>query len=265
MPSDLSHNRGHTSELVALARLLGRVARVVVLTGAGISQESGIPTFRGPEGLWRNFRPEDLATPQAFQRDPRLVWQWYDWRRGLIAQIRPNPGHLALVALEEQVPDFTLITQNVDGLHRRAGSRRLLEIHGSLWEVRCTGCGRVQEDRRVPLPLLPHCEACGALLRPGVVWFGEALNPARLQAAQGALGQAQVLLVVGTSGVVQPAASFPLWAKQSGARLAEINADPTPLTPHCDFVLPGKAGEVLPALLDCMVRDKEEKTLTVPK
>lgn len=235
--------------LAQLAQGLGQVQRVVVLTGAGVSAESGVPTFRGPGGLWRQHRPEDLATLQAFQRDPRLVWEWYDWRRGLISQVRPNPGHLALAEMEKLIPQFTLITQNVDGLHRQAGSRNVLEIHGSIWEVRCTGCGLVAEDRRVPLPLMPSCQDCGALLRPNVVWFGEALDPVRLKAAHEALGQVQVMLVAGTSGVVQPAASFALWAKEYGARLAEVNPDPTPLTPYCDWVFKGKSGEVLPALL----------------
>jgi NAD-dependent deacetylase len=235
--------------LESLARVLRRVQRVVALTGAGISQESGIPTFRGPGGLWRTFRPEELATPQAFARDPILVWEWYDWRRSLISQALPNPGHEALVALEEAVPDFTLITQNVDGLHALAGSKRVVEVHGSIWEVRCTSCGLVQEDRRVPLPIPPSCDTCGGLLRPGVVWFGESLDPKVLEAARQALQRAQVMLVAGTSAVVQPAASFALWARECGAKLTEINPDPTPLTPYCDFVLAGKSGEMLPLLV----------------
>lgn len=247
MPED--QNLPHSDALLNLAQLLAGADRLVVLTGAGISVESGIPTFRGPEGLWRSFRPEQLATPQAFQQDPRLVWEWYDWRRGKIAPARPNPGHEALVRLEARIPDFLLLTQNVDGLHRLAGSQRLLELHGSIWEVRCLKCGRVKEDRRVPLPLLPHCETCGGLLRPNVVWFGEPLNPDILRQAEAALTRSQVVLVVGTSSVVQPAASFALWARQAGARTAEINLDPTPLTAHCDVALTGRAGEILPLLL----------------
>lgn len=235
--------------MTELAQLLAATERLVVLTGAGISVESGIPTFRGPQGLWRTFRPEELATPQAFHRDPQLVWEWYDWRRGKIAQARPNPGHEALVRFEARLPDFILLTQNVDGLHRLAGSRRLLEIHGNIWEVRCLDCGRVQEDRRVPLPIPPHCERCGGLLRPNVVWFGEPLNPDILRQAEAALVRSQVVLVVGTSAVVQPAASMALWARQSGAKIAEINPDATPLTSHCDFALTGAAGEILPRLL----------------
>ena len=247
MPSD--QNSAGAAGLADLARLLAEVERLVVLTGAGISVESGIPPFRGPEGLWRSFRPEQLATPQAFQQDPQLVWEWYDWRRAKIAPTRPNPGHEALVHLEAHIPDFLLLTQNVDGLHRLAGSTRLLEIHGNIWEVRCLECGRVTEDRRVPLPLLPRCELCNGLLRPNVVWFGESLNPDILRQAEAALTQAQLVLVVGTSAVVQPAASFALWARQSGARIAEINPDPTPLTAHCDVALTGRAGEILPGLL----------------
>lgn len=239
-----------SSEVLAdLAGHLSQVERLVVLTGAGISVESGIPTFRGPEGMWRTFRPEELATPQAFRRDPQLVWEWYDWRRGKIAQARPNPGHEALVRLEARIPDFTLLTQNVDGLHRLAGSQQMLEIHGCIWEMCCLACGVIKEDRRVPLPLLPHCDDCGGLLRPNVVWFGEPLNQEILRQAEAALARAQVMLVVGTSAVVQPAASFALWARQYGATIAEINPDPTPLTAHCDVTLTGKAGVVLPLLL----------------
>jgi NAD-dependent deacetylase len=233
-----------------LSPILRQVRHVAALTGAGVSQESGIPTFRGPEGLWRNFPPEELATPQAFARDPVLVWEWYNWRRGLISQARPNDGHKALAVLEEAVPDFTLITQNVDGLHGQAGSRRVLEVHGSIWKVRCTACGLVGEDRRVPLPIPPLCAACGGLLRPGVVWFGESLDPELLDKVQQALQKVQLMLVAGTSAVVQPAASFALWAKERGARLVEINPAPTPLTPHCDFLLAGKAGEILPLLAE---------------
>jgi NAD-dependent deacetylase len=239
----------HAPVLANLAQLLRQVRHAAVLTGAGISHESGIPTFRGPGGFWRNFRPEELATPQAFAKDPGLVWEWYDWRRGLISQAKPNPGHEALAALEKLVPDFTLITQNVDGLHTQAGSMQVLEVHGSIWQVRCTACGSVKEDRRVPLPILPYCASCGGLLRPNVVWFGEGLAADVLEAVQRALKQTQVMLVVGTSAVVQPAASFALWARQRGARLAEINPEFTPLTSHCDFVLTGKAGEVLPRLV----------------
>jgi NAD-dependent deacetylase len=223
--------------------------RVCVLTGAGISAESGIPVFRGPSGLWRNFRPEDLATPEAFARDPRLVWEWYDWRRQKIAEAEPNAGHIALAELERGKPEFTLITQNVDGLHRRAGSRKVLLLHGDIWTLRCNRCGREEIDNRVPLPELPpHC-ACGALLRPGVVWFGEGLPSAVWDNAQKAVLSADILLVVGTSAVVYPAAGLVPMAKSAGAKVVEINLDETPLSSWVDCSLRGKSGEILPLLL----------------
>ncbi len=174
--------------------------RVCVLTGAGISAESGIPTFRGVGGLWKNYRAEDLATPEAFHRDPALVWEWYNWRRSLIAAAEPNAGHRALAAFSAVVVT-QVVTQNVDGLHRLAGSGKVIEIHGSIWRLRCTRCAHEEENRQVPLGIPPPRCACGALLRPGVVWFGEGLDPKTWEAAECAAGQADVLLVVGTSAV----------------------------------------------------------------
>lgn len=242
------------SDWEAARRWLSQAERIAVLTGAGISQESGVPVFRGPGGLWRQYRPEELATPGAFARDPRLVWEWYDWRRSLVARTQPNPGHYALVELERRTPDFTLITQNVDGLHDRAGSRRLLKLHGDLWTLRCTGCGTESVNREVPLPALPPRCPCGALLRPGVVWFGEMLPAETLRAACEAAHRAQVFLVVGTSAVVHPAASLPLAAREAGARLIEVNLEPTPLTPAADASFFGPAGQLLPQLLEVAVR-----------
>ena len=222
---------------------------VAVLTGAGISAESGIPTFRGAGGLWRQFRPEDLATPGAFARDPRLVWEWYDWRRGLIARAEPNAGHRALVELERGKPRFTLITQNVDGLHDRAGSRHVLKVHGDIWTLRCTACDRSWTDFRPALPELPpRCE-CGALARPGVVWFGEALPVDVWMAAEQAAGEAEIFLVVGTSAVVYPAAGLVMTAKASGARIIEINPERTPYSDDVDCCLQAPAGEALPELI----------------
>jgi NAD-dependent deacetylase len=221
---------------------------VTVLTGAGISAESGVPTFRGPGGLWENHRAEDLATPQAFARDPGLVWRWYHWRRELISRCRPNPAHLALAQLEGAVESLTLITQNVDGLHRLAGSADPLEIHGNLWFVRCLGCGARREERRLDLPAPPRCPECGGLLRPDVVWFGENLDHEILERAWRAAEQAQVMLVVGTSAVVQPAASLAGAAKAAGAYVIEVNLEQTPNSRQVDAPLLGKAGEVLPAL-----------------
>lgn len=241
-------------EAQSIARCRARIAaasRFAVLTGAGVSAESGVPTFRGADGLWRRWRAEDLATPGAFARDPRLVWEWYDWRRGLIAPLAPNPAHRAIAALEQRIEDFTLITQNVDGLHARAGSARLLEIHGNLWRIRCTGCAALREDRTVPLPELPpRCARCGALERPHVVWFGESLDPEVLGRAAEALARAEIFLVVGTSGVVQPAGSFAAAARRAGAYVVEVNVEPTPTSAVADLTLLGKAGEVLPALVE---------------
>jgi NAD-dependent deacetylase len=231
-------------------RWLREARSICVLTGAGVSAESGIPTFRGAGGLWRQFRAEDLATPQAFSRDPKLVWEWYDWRRGLIAAAQPNPGHFALAELEQRAPRFTLVTQNVDGLHRLAGSRNLVEIHGSIWTVRCTVCSREQQDPRVPLPELPpRCDGCGALLRPGVVWFGEGLPRGVWDNAEQAAENTEVLLVIGTSAVVYPAASLVPLAKAAGARVIEINVDETPLSSSVDVALRGPSGEILPQLI----------------
>ncbi len=221
----------------------------VALTGAGVSAESGVPTFRGAEGLWRNYNPQELATPEAFERDPRLVWEWYDWRRSLISQISPNPAHYALAELERRSPAFTLITQNVDGLHRTAGSGRVLEIHGSIWMVRCVECGNSSENRDVPISILPRC-SCGGLLRPGVVWFGESLPEELIYKAFEAASSADLILVIGTSGVVQPAASLATRARQEGAFVVEINPEATPLSEVADCSFNDKAGELVPKLLD---------------
>ena len=228
---------------------LRAASSVAALTGAGISAESGIPTFRGAGGLWRQFRPEDLATPEAFGRDPRLVWEWYEWRRKLIASAQPNPGHVALVELEKSKPQFTLITQNVDGLHERAGSRKVLKLHGDIWISRCTGCGRERRDKGRPLEELPpRCE-CGSLLRPGVVWFGEALPAGVWREAEQATRSAEVFLVIGTSAVVHPAAGLVWLAQSAGAKVIEINPEETPLSSQLDRSLRGTAGELLARLI----------------
>ncbi|HET8580642.1 MAG TPA: NAD-dependent deacylase, partial [Nitrospiraceae bacterium] len=219
---------------------------VTVLTGAGISADSGVPTFRGADGLWRNFRAEDLATPEAFARDPRLVWEWYNWRRELIATKSPNPAHYSLADFERRIERFWLITQNVDGLHRAAGSQKLSEIHGNIWKVRCTRCSRVDENREVPITILPSCTACKGLLRPHIVWFGESLATEDLDRSYEALRRCEVLLIIGTSGVVYPAASFAPVAKAAGAFVVEINLDATPNTEVVDISLQGRARDVVP-------------------
>jgi NAD-dependent deacetylase len=221
---------------------------VAVLTGAGISAESGVPTFRGEGGLWRSYHAEDLATPRAFRSDPKLVWQWYDWRRGLIGACEPNAAHDTLADMERHIPRFVLITQNVDGLHHLAGSRRLVELHGNIWRMRCMrNCRPAWEDRRNPLPdIPPHCPACGALARPDVVWFGESLPKNALDCAFHAAQDCTLMLVIGTSALVQPAASLPLAAMRRGAYVVEINPEPTPLSAVVDNAIREPAALGLP-------------------
>ncbi|MFN2290134.1 MAG: SIR2 family NAD-dependent protein deacylase [Anaerolineae bacterium] len=235
-----------------------QVRSVTVLTGAGISAESGVPTFRGEGGLWRNYRAEDLATPQAFRRDPALVWEWYDWRRGLVGACQPNAAHETLAEMEDALPELTLVTQNVDGLHRLAGSRNVLALHGNIWRLRCSrGCRPNWEDRRVPLPEIPpRCPDCGALARPDVVWFGESLPRRELEAAFEAAQRCQVMLVVGTSAVVQPAASLPVVALDRGAYVVEVNPQSTPLSAVVDEVIRGPAAQALPAWWQAWSRPK---------
>lgn len=240
---------GIGSALGLVQSKLSRARSVTVLTGAGISADSGVPTFRGTDGLWRTFRAEDLATPEAFARDPRLVWEWYDWRRELIAKKRPNPAHETVAQMERRFDRFWLITQNVDGLHRDAGSRNLSEIHGNIWMVRCTACGLVTENRDVPISILPRCRSCGGLLRPHIVWFGEALSEEDLRASDEALRSCDLCLIVGTSGLVHPAAGFATVAKRAGAFVVEINLDTTAQSGIVDTVLQGRAKEIVPLLL----------------
>ena len=237
------------SDLEQARQRLAAAQSVSVLTGAGISAESGIPTFRGSGGLWKNYRAEDLATPEAFARDPHLVWEWYNWRRETISKAAPNLAHRALVKLETSKLRFTLITQNVDGLHDLAGSGRILKLHGDIWRLRCTACGAHWPDRRATLPKLPpHC-ACGGLARPGVVWFGEPLPEGMMKEAEHAAASSEVFLVIGTSAVVYPAAGLVPYAKQSGATVIEINPDSTAFSETVDFALHGPAGELLPNLV----------------
>jgi NAD-dependent deacetylase len=241
------------SELSLPADLLLRLKaakRWVASTGAGVSAESGVPTFRDAQtGLWARFRPEQLATPEAFLADPPLVWKWYAWRREAVAAARPNAGHQALVALELMAPEFTLITQNVDGLHARAGSRTLLELHGNIQQTKCFDEGTLvphwEERGEVP----PRCPACGGMLRPNVVWFGESLPQQTLERAWKAAQECDLFLSIGTSTEVQPAASLPFVARAAGATLVEINPAPTPLSARADFILRGPAAVVLPQLV----------------
>jgi NAD-dependent deacetylase len=228
---------------------LAQATSLAVLTGAGISAESGVPTFRGAGGLWKDYKPEELANPEAFAKNPKLVWEWYNWRREIIAKAEPNAGHRALVALEKRIPRFTLITQNVDGLHDRAGSGKILKLHGDIWRMKCTVCGANWPDRRAPLPKLPpHCQ-CGGLTRPNVVWFGEALADGMMREAEHAATSAQVFLVIGTSAVVAPAANLIPHARKAGAKAIEIDTGETAASGLVDCALRGPAGDLLPRLL----------------
>jgi NAD-dependent deacetylase len=233
-----------------LIAALQSARRVVVSTGAGISAESGIPTFREAQtGLWAQYDPEELATPQAFERNPRLVWDWYAWRRKLVQAADPNSAHHALVDLEQLVPQFTLITQNVDGLHRRAGSRAVIELHGNLSRVRCQREGTPFTDWDESGDLPPRCPDCGAYLRPDVIWFGERLPEQALTQAWQATNDCDLFLSVGTSGLVEPAASLPRLALQAGAQVAIINLDVETGTRPPLYLINAPAGQALPALV----------------
>ena len=233
-----------------LVETLRAAGAVTVLTGAGISAESGVPTFRDAQtGLWARYDPMQLATPEAFEHDPRLGGEWYGWRRKLVAEADPNAGHEVLVRMERSVPRFALITQNVDGLHRRAGSRNVTELHGNITRSKCSA-EDVPIDRFDPDAAPPTCPSCGAPLRPDVVWFGEPLPFTALEAAFEAARSCDLLLSVGTSSVVEPAASLPFEALRAGAAVAEINPANTPLTSHATYRLRAKAGEALTDLVE---------------
>jgi NAD-dependent deacetylase len=236
-----------TDALATAIEILRSARRVVVTTGAGMSKESGIPTFRdAPNALWANFSPEDLATRHGFRRNPTLVWQWYADRRAMIARARPHAGHEALARWEKRTDDFVVLTQNIDGLHTAAGSKRVVELHGNIFRYKCFDNDHPAAgpfDEREP----PRC-ACGSLLRPDVVWFGEPLDPAHIEAGYAALETCEVLIVVGTSGVVYPAAGFAELAKENGARIVEVNMEATPLSSLADAFVCGGAREILPAL-----------------
>jgi NAD-dependent deacetylase len=242
MPGNIEHARD----------AILRARNIAVLTGAGVSAESGIPTFRGNGGYWRQRRFEDLATPEGFARDPKLVWEWYEERRRGIAAAKPNRGHEALVAIERAAGNrsatFTLITQNVDGLHNLAGSKNSIKLHGDIWVVRCVLCGRERVDRAQLTELPPRC-TCGGMLRPGVVWFGESLPTGAIEEATRAVGSADVLIVAGTSARVWPAAGLIPLALDQGAVVIEINPEATEFSDRVAFALRGPAAEILPLLV----------------
>jgi NAD-dependent deacetylase len=231
-------------------KLLARLrdaTNVTVLTGAGISAESGVPTFRGKDGLWQNHKMEELATIQAFQKNPMLFWQFYSWRRKTLQNIKPNLGHYALVDFERYFKDFILITQNVDNLHTIAGSKKLIELHGNILRDRCSKCNALY-PAAAAVGAIPTCTKCDALLRPDVVLFGENLNETLLRKAQHASAECEVFISIGTSGVVEPAASLPLLSKANGAYLVEINEEETPLSVHSNETLRGPSGKILPQM-----------------
>jgi NAD-dependent deacetylase len=238
------------SDLADLNTRLRRARAVTVLTGAGVSAASGVPTFRGPEGLWRQFRPEELATPQAFARDPSLVWEWYAWRRERIAACAPNAAHEVIAEWSRRIPQFTLITQNVDGLHERAGTEHVVRFHGSIWHLQCWNrCGAAPwRDEQVPLvELPPRCPECGGLARPAVVWFGEGIDP-NVMALSGCASRCDLFFVIGTSSVVYPAAGLTRLAASHGAFTVEINPDPTEATGRVDRSIRAPAEEILPLI-----------------
>jgi NAD-dependent deacetylase len=226
-----------------------------VLTGAGISAESGVETFRGSNGLWSKLKPEELANFDAFMRNPELVWEWYNYRKTLIHDVKPNPGHYALARMQELVSDFTLVTQNIDNLHIRAGSKNVLELHGNIERSYCIDCGKFAADVEVSSEnKVPHCPTCNGIIRPDIVWFGEMLPEGVFEAAAKAANRCELFLTVGTSAVVYPAASLPLIARKNGAYVVEINMERTEISHNVHETLLGKAGEILPQL----VKVKEE-------
>ncbi len=238
-----------TLELTQARKVYREKNRVCVLTGAGVSSESGVPTFRGEDGLWRNYNPMELATFEAFNRDPLLVWEWYQWRRQLIRKCEPNPSHRAIFQMENDKEHFLLITQNVDGLHKKAGSSKVVEIHGNIWDVKCIACDYVftmdQDFENLP----PVCDDCGSFLRPNVVWFGETIPQESLEKSMDALSSCDLLIVAGTSGYVQPAASFAQIALRNRAAVIEVNIEKTPNAALVDHFFVGKSGEILPSLI----------------
>lgn len=236
-----------------LSAALREARHVCVLTGAGVSAESGVPTFREAQaGLWARYDPMELATPAAFRKDPALVWRWYRWRRDLLSKVAPNAGHVALARLADLVPTLTLITQNVDGLHQRAGSENVIEFHGNIFDNRCFA-----EDCRAsveadPGGAVPTCSICGDTLRPGVVWFGEAIPASATNTAMAAVGDCDLFFAIGTSSLVWPAAGFIEMAQRSGTTVLEVNPETTPMSAACDYRLAAESGLVLPKLIDCL-------------
>ncbi len=221
-----------------------------MFTGAGISAESGVPTFRGDDGIWKKFKPAELANFDSFMRNPELVWEWYKARRKVITSTQPNPGHVALAEMEKRYRKFAIITQNIDNLHRRAGSKTVYELHGNIERNYCVGCGKPYDDASMlEQATAPRCPSCNGLIRPDVVWFGELLPMDEWNQSAKAAARADIFFAVGTSAIVYPAASLPAMAKEAGAYVVEINVERTDLSPIADEVLLGRSGEILPQIL----------------
>ncbi|MBL7190495.1 NAD-dependent deacylase [bacterium] len=239
----------------SLIRRLKASKKVAVLTGAGVSAESGVPTFRGEEGMWKKFKPEELANFDAFMRNPDMVWEWYEHRKDLMSKVKPNAGHYAMAKMEKLFPVFTLITQNIDNLHRIAGSENILELHGNIRRNFCINCKKQYNDEHLTLGggKVPKC-SCGGMIRPDVVWFGEMLPGSILESAFKAAETCDFFLSLGTSAVVYPAAMLPVAAKKAGAVLLEINPETTPLTQSTDYYIKAKTGEVLPQIVEAIIK-----------
>jgi NAD-dependent deacetylase len=245
----LTYFIGMSETVQNLIERLRRAENVVVSTGAGVSAESGVPTFRGAGGIWSKMNPEELASVDGFMKNPQLVWEWYQYRRDLMGKVTPNPGHHAIAQMEKLFERFTLITQNIDGLHARAGSANILELHGNISRNKCLKCERPYRGEIDLEEGLPYCD-CGGMIRPDVVWFGEMLPQDVLEKAFRATEEADVFFSVGTSAIVQPAASLPFMARRGGAYVVEVNIEPTGLTAVADVFLQGKSGEVLPGIVE---------------
>jgi len=255
---------GQEGKIAQLARRITSGLRISVLTGAGVSAASGVPTFRGSGGLWRDYSPEQLATPDAFLRDPRLVWEWYNWRREVVSRCEPNAAHRVLAAWSLRYPGFRLITQNVDGLHERAGTQNVVRFHGSIWDVSCwdmcPSSPRRWRDETVPFPVMPpRCPYCGGILRPGVTWFGETIDPGVIEASAAGARNCDVFITAGTSAVVYPAAGLVYEAGESGAFTVEINPDPTSASGTVDLVIRDGAETALPLLEELLLRDSASR------
>ena len=240
----------HSEEFQRLLQVVNKAKNIMVITGAGISAESGIPTFRGEGGWWRSRNPEELATLKAFKADPRFVWEWYEYRRELVAKAEPNSAHRVLAWLESQGKRVFILTQNVDDLHERAGSHEIVHIHGSIWHVACMNDGRISEDRRVPLPQLPPVCSCGGIQRPAIVWFDEDLSATDREQVDKYIQESKidVVFVIGTYATFDYIRHWALRAKESGALLVEINPDSTALSPYANVLLHGPAGEILASM-----------------